>query len=141
MPERKISYEKFSAKRDVGVSVTAPSYQRLFIDAALALTDFRFAQDLIETKERKQIKVTGKDFEELLKNWLLAVFALSKEQKFLPRRIVIDKFAATSLEASLHGENHNPLKHGGLDSVSELVTENLKITTSPEGFSVRVACR
>jgi len=144
MPERKVQYEPLSPQKDVGFLLSAPSYERLFIDAALALTDFRFRLEFIESLERKQIEVTGQDLTGLMSAWLLAVFQLSKTEGFIARRIVFEKFDGTFLRASLHGEKHSPLKHGGNDSVTDVLTEQVVLgeVTYPEtAFTVQVKLR
>ena len=144
MPERKIAYDRISIQKDVGLLLTAPSYERLFIDTALASTDFRFPLELIETAEQKRIEVKAKSLAELMAIWLQAVFALSQQDKFLPKRIVFEKFDGTSIKASLHGEKHNALKHGGNDSVTAVVCEGIRLGEAklPEsGFTVQVQYR
>lgn len=141
MPERKIQYEPLSPQKDVGFLLSAPSYERLFIDAALALTDFRFRLELIETSERIQIEVKGKNLTDLMAEWLSAVFHMSKDNHFIPRRIVFEKFDGTSLKASLHGEKHSALKHGGNDTVVDLIKEKVVLgeVAYPEpAFTVQV---
>lgn len=139
MPERKITYEALSPQRDVGFVLSAPSYERLFIDAALALTDFRFRLELIETTQRQQIEVKGKNLETLMIAWLRAVLTLSQTERFIPRRIVFERFDGSQLKASLHGERHSALKHGGNDSIGEIVSVSLGEATSPDPvFTVQV---
>lgn len=144
MPERKITYDRISIQKDVGLILTAPSYERLFIDTALASTDFRFPLDLIETAEQKKIEVKAANLPALMTAWLEAVFSLSQKDKFIPKRIVFERFDQSSIKASLHGEKHNALKHGGNDSVIAVVPEGIRLGEAklPEsGFTVQVQYR
>lgn len=112
MRERKIEYQTLNQKADVGFYVTAPSLERLYIDAALALTDLRVKLDQIKEETKRTIAVEADAKDALLRIWLGACLTLFDKEKFLPKRILFTRFDGKKIEATLHGEIYAPLRHG-----------------------------
>jgi SHS2 domain-containing protein len=112
MPERKITYDRFQEKAHSGILVKAPSWERLYIDGALALTDVMARLDAIEASDKHRLTVTGTNSQNLMLNWLNEILKVFESKKFVSRRIVFDKFDGKSITATLSGEGYVPLKHG-----------------------------
>ncbi len=127
MPERKIDYESIIRKTDIGFMVRAPSMQRLYIDAALALTDHLTKLDLISDSERLQLKVEGETREAVMAHWLNEVASLFDSRKFLTRRIVFDSFDGKKIAATLWGESYSPLKHGSVAGVKIIDANRIEL--------------
>ena len=51
MPERIVEYQRLEQKAGTGFLVMAPSWQRLYSDAALCLTDLRVKLDRIDQEK------------------------------------------------------------------------------------------
>ena len=122
MPERKLSYESLSHHSNAGFRIKAPSLQRLFIDSALALTDFMARVDTIDEKDRKPLKAQGGNREELMFAWLTKINALFERDKFLCKRIVFNHFDGKKIEATAFGETHDPFRHGSLPEMKTFGT-------------------
>ena len=60
MPERVVTYQIINQKLDTGFLLTAPSLQRLYIDGALALTDFLVQLDRVKTENTRTLTATGR---------------------------------------------------------------------------------
>ncbi len=112
MPERRVTYEVIGKGQQNGIEVRAPSAQRLFIDAALGLCDYRVALDLVKEQDKESISVEGTSIFELFHHWLDAVAAIYGKNKFLPSRIVFTQFDTKSLKATLTGEAYVSARHG-----------------------------
>ena len=145
MPERKIAYEKLQGKSHHGIVVKAPSWQRLYIDAALALTDSLVPLDSIHDTETKTVSVQGANLKELMEHWLKAIILLFRNDKFLCRRVVFEKFDGKSIQARCFGEAYDRIRHGlpGGDfiDVNGLPMEIGEGTGSESGFFVKVFLR
>ncbi len=141
MPERLVSYQVVNHQQDSGVSLTAPSLERLFIDGALALTDFLVQLDRVQAVETHQVKVAGANRDELMAKWIGEILTLFEKDKFLSRRIVFTKFDGRLIEATLYGEKFDAIRHGGSPRLRSLVPRSFVISDSgqdvPE-FSVRM---
>lgn len=134
MPERKIQYFPIINKAHPGLEVTAPSMERLYVDAALSLTDMMSRLDTIEVKDKQSVDVAGENRDALMANWLNEILQLFEKKRFLAKRIVFNKFDGKKISASLHGETHVPTKHGSA-SLLKAVTKNEMVIgerTQPE---------
>lgn len=127
MPERAIEYQILEHKADTGFLVKAPSLQRLYIDAGLALTDLRVKLDRIAEKEKQIVSVAGETREALLVAWLNEVLFLFERHSFLVRRIVFDVFDGKKIKATLWGESYDPLRHGSLSEIKAVTYHQLKL--------------
>jgi SHS2 domain-containing protein len=127
MPERKIEYQVLEHKADTGFLVKAPFLQRLYIDAALALTDMRVQLDRIQEGERQAIQVTAENRERLLVAWLTEILILFERDRFLARRIVFDAFDGKSIRATLWGQSYDPLRHGKVSEIKAVTYHQLEI--------------
>jgi SHS2 domain-containing protein len=110
--ERKISYVVIAQGQLSGLTVAAPSLQRLFIDAGLALSDYRISLDLVKEVTKETVTVSGPNLETLLLHWLNATAQLFTEKKFLPYRIIFNQFDGKKIEAALTGETYESARHG-----------------------------
>ena len=128
MPERKIEYQTLEHTADIGFKVNAPSWERLYIDSALAMTDMLVKLDHIQTLERKKAKTSGETRESLMVKWLNEVLFLFEKEKFLARRIVFDRFDGKSIEATLTGETYDPIRHGAVSEVKAATHHQLSLT-------------
>lgn len=141
MPERVVTYQVINQKLDTGFILTAPSLQRLYIDGALALTDFLVQLDRVRTEDTRTLSVAGENREKLMANWITAVLALFEKEHFLARRIVFKKFDGKQIEASLFGEKFDSIRHGGSPHLKALVPQEFQVSDKmdPEPqFSLKV---
>lgn len=134
MPERKITYDRFQEQDRNGILVKAPSWERLYIDAALALTDVIGRLDAVDVVDKERLTASGKNTAELMLNWLNEILKLFREKKFLARRIVFEKFDGKTITATLSGESHKPLRHGVPPEIHVLESAHLSFGdgTNPE---------
>lgn len=141
MPERKIEYSVLAHKADTGLRVTAPSWARLYIDSALALTDKRVQLDLIKEDAKQTVKVKGKDKETLFVKWLNEVLVLFEKDKFLCRRIVFDSFDLSHIEATLWGDTYEGTRHGSVSEIKAVTYHELKIGEVPDALNPEFAAQ
>ncbi|NBX67944.1 MAG: archease [Proteobacteria bacterium] len=127
MPERKLSYQPLDHKSDTGFSIEAPSLQRLYIDAASALTDLMVKLDLIEENEKRTISVEAPNKEQLLVKWLNEILFLFEKDKFLSKKIVFDFFDGKKITASLFGEFYQPVRHGHVSEIKAVTFHQLEL--------------
>jgi SHS2 domain-containing protein len=131
MPERKIEYERLEHKADTGFLVKAPSWLRLFTDAALCLTDLRVRLDRITDAEKRTAEVVSDDKEGLMVKWLTEVLFLFEKERFLPKRIVLTKFDGKSIQATFWGQTFDPLRHGSVSEIKAVTYHQLQLGEIP----------
>jgi SHS2 domain-containing protein len=127
MPERKIDYKRLEHKADMGFQLTAPSWQRLYTDAALCLTDIRVKLDRISDGEKRTVQVVAEDKEGLMVKWLTEILFLFEKGGFLAKRVVFTKFDGKSIQATLWGELYNPLRHGSVSEIKAVTYHQLQL--------------
>lgn len=127
MPERIVSYQVVNQKQDTGFLLTAPSLQRLYIDGALALTDFLVKLDRVNAVDTRTLSAQGDNRETLMADWIGAVLTLFENEKFLAKRIVFKRFDGKQIEASLFGEDFDSIRHGGSPNLKALVPKEYQI--------------
>ena len=139
MAERKIDYQTFQHQAHSGFVITAPSLARLYVDAALSLTDQLSRLDRIESRDCKEIKVSGGTREELMRIWLNWVLEAFAKDKFLSHRIVFNQFDGKTISATLWGETYQPVKHGHVVEVKAIEAGQIEIgdkaTPEPHFFA------
>ncbi len=123
----KVSYEVLEHKSDTGFMVTAPSFQRLYVNAALALTDMRVSLDLIDTGLKKTVEVSADDKESLMVKWLNEILYLFDAERFLCGVVVITEFSLKKIKATLHGQTYIPTKHGHVSEIKAVTYHQLQI--------------
>jgi len=126
MPERALTYESINNKKHSGFIVTAPSWQRLYIDSALALTDLLVDLDLIKEIDKKTVEACGETKETLMVSLLNEVSKLFDTEKFLAHRVVFNTFDGKKITASLFGETYHNVRHGyasDIKSIHEKIVE------------------
>ncbi len=127
MPERRIEYLPFQDKALSGFQLTAPSLERLFIDAALAMTDQMVRLESIHEVDKHSVKIEGDGKETLLSNWLNEVLALFDKKGFLCRRIVFQGFDGKKIQATIHGESHNSIRHGHVTKNKTVKNDQIEV--------------
>ena len=130
MRERKIEYQCLEHKADTGFLVTAPSLERLYIDAGLALTDMMVKLSQIQEKERRSISISADNREALMVRWLNELLFLFEQHKFLCRRIVFTQFDGKRISATLHGEHYDSIRHGHVSEIKAATYHQLKLGDS-----------
>ena len=132
MAERKVEYKTLEHKADTGFLVTAPSWERLYIDAALSLTDIMVKLEHIEPKDRQTVTLSAENRESLMVRWLNDVLFLFEQQKFLARRIVFNQFDGKQILATLWGEAYHPVRHGGCSEIKAVTYHQLELGDRPK---------
>jgi SHS2 domain-containing protein len=127
MAERKIEYQTLAHKADTGFQVTAPSMERLYIDAALALTDQMVKLSQVGEGERRVLSVQAEKADQLMVKWLNEILFLFEKEKILCRRIVFSKFDGKSIAATVFGEKYDPVRHGHVSEIKAVTYHQLQL--------------
>ena len=131
MPERKIEYQVLEHRAEPGFFLSAPSLERLYVDAGLALTDRLARLDAIQPGERRTLSVTGETRAALMTQWINGLVTLFDKERFLSRRIVFSGFDGKRIQATLQGEKHDPIRHGQGQAIGKISEKNVEVGESP----------
>jgi SHS2 domain-containing protein len=100
---------------DVAVELTASSAAALFADAAVAFADTLIDLDAIRETTSRTITVSAPELDLLLLDWLGELLFAFEAQNLLVRRADVNlagEPGAYTLDATIHGETLDPLRHG-----------------------------
>ncbi|MCB0416229.1 MAG: archease [Bdellovibrionales bacterium] len=137
MPEARLDYQKIKNLAKPGFVMEAPSMERLYINAGLALTDLLVDINTVQDQERHTIVVEAPNKEGLMAAWLGEILAHYQNSGFLCRRIVFDKFDGKRIQATLRGEKYSPLRHGhihAIKGIAETLEFGERLDTHPVFF-------
>lgn len=125
MKPESIDYTPLEHTADSGFLVRAPSWERLYIHAALALTDQMVKLSSISESEKLRVSVEAESKERLMVKWLNEILFQFEKNRFLCKRIVFEKFSLSSIKSSLWGEKYVPSKHGHFSEIKAVTYHQL----------------
>ncbi|MGI0002999.1 MAG: archease, partial [Nitrosopumilaceae archaeon] len=98
---------------DAIIEINASNLKEAFAVAGQSVVDITLDSEKVEEKEKKQLKVTGKDLRYLLFNWLEEVNYQLITEGFAIHRFVLDisKNSEYKLNATAYGEPLDLQKH------------------------------
>ncbi len=122
-------YKFLEHTADVGIEVEAEDIERLFEEAARAISDFMVYIDRVECKERKEISVEGESLEDLLVNFLTELLALLDSEMFIWRdvKVRIEKDRGFKLHGEVFGERYSEEKHGYKGYIKAITYHGIRI--------------
>ena len=108
-----MSYKLLDHATDAVIEITASNLKEAFVVAGQSVVDITLDSEKVEEKEKKQLKVTGKDLRYLLFNWLEEVNYQLITEGFAIHRFTIDisKNLEYKLNATAYGEPLDLQKH------------------------------
>jgi len=108
-----MSYKLLDHATDAVIEITASNLKKAFTVAGQSVVDITLDSEKVEEKEKKQLKVTGKDLRYLLFNWLEEVNYQLITEGFAIHRFELDisKNSEYKLNATAYGEPLDLQKH------------------------------
>ena len=115
---------------DAIIEITASNLKEAFVVAGQSVVDITLNSEKVEEKEKKQLKVTGKDLRYLLFNWLEEVNYQLITEGFAIHRFTIDisKNLEYKLNATAYGEPLDLQKHHFRVEIKEPTFHEMEIT-------------
>jgi len=106
-----MTYKFLSHTADVKFTATEKNLERMFTESARALFETIYGKIKIQENQKKEIKIKGKDTEELLYNFLEEFLYLLDAKNFIPSKVKEIKISNGSLTSQNLG---NTQKIGGV---------------------------
>lgn len=127
-------YEIFEHTADLGLHVSAPSFEQLCVDAARGLFSV-IAGDLVQIQADKQERVSIAGTEPV---WLLFDMVSELHAAFELRRMLFSKFQvsvdAAGLEATAWGEPYDPAVHSLAHEIKAITQHGLDVQHDAAGW-------
>ena len=127
-----IDYAPIRHQADFGFRLEAPSLQRLYVHAALALTDMRAPLRTIQEKEKRTVELEGESHKDLMVRWLNGILNLYKDEKFLCCNIVFTVFDGKKIVATCWGEPQDSIRHGSFSPIKSVNEDKSEMGESSE---------
>lgn len=108
-----MSYKYLEHATDAFIEVNAPNLEEAFVVAAKSVANTIFDTDRVDEKKERQIKVTGKDLNYLLYNWLEELIILTITEGFAWKtvKLKLEKDQEYRISATFLGEEIDFKKH------------------------------
>ncbi len=132
------TYRFLEHTADMGIEATAASLEGLFVQAARALNEMIFGQELFGGSESLQIDVSGEDLGDLLVRWLTELLYLIETDYFVASRFMIDTLTPYRLQARVAGERLHPDNMHAVREVKAITYHRLDVTSSSRGWRAQV---
>jgi SHS2 domain-containing protein len=136
------SFEILDHPADMGFRAWAPSREKLFETAALAVTSILVDLDDIAESIAIDVHVEAEDEDLLLYNWLSEILFLFDADGALLKRFQINEFMTSGdkceLSANAFGESFSSERHQVKTYVKAVTLHQLKILRKAEAFEAQV---
>lgn len=108
-----MSYRYLEHATDALIEVKASSLEEAFVLAARSVVETILDMNSVEMKKTRQLRVTGKDLNYLLYNWLEEIIILTITDGFAVKsvKVKIEKNSEYEILADLEGEDIDIKKH------------------------------
>lgn len=108
-----MSYRYLEHATDAFIEVKASSLEEAFVLAARSVVETILDMNSVEVKKIRQLRVTGKDLNYLLYNWLEEIIILTITDGFAVKsvKVKIEKNSEYAILADLEGEDIDIKKH------------------------------
>lgn len=123
---------------DLGIEAQGTSLAEAYQNAARGLVSVILDLSMVETREQKQISLSGSDHEQLLIRWLSEILYLYDGQGFVCKEFVIHNLTPSLLNATVRGEMFNSGKHTTYMDVKAVTYHQLVVREDERGGLVRV---
>ena len=133
-------YNVFDHTADLGLEIYGKTVEELFANAAFAIFDSISDLKNVHATVERQIVVEGKDWEDLLVNYLREVLYLFNGESLLLNKFSIMEINHQHLEGLVSGEIYNSSKHRIHTEIKAVTYHQISVRETPVGWTGRVIC-
>lgn len=131
-------YTEFDHTADIGVDIYGHTLEELFQNAGYALFDTIVNVTAITPTVIRSIKISGKDPEMLLMNWLRELLYFFSVYQEVYAEFTIDALHADTLEATIKGEPLELEKHQFHTEIKAITYHQFAVTHKRGRWKARV---
>ena len=135
---QKPPYELIDHTADFGLQVFGQGARELFHNAALALMDLLTDTAPPRGRQVRRISVAGRDWPDLMVNWLREILYLWAGEELLVRSIRIDAIGATRLSAQVETELFSPQHHVIKTEIKAVTYHQIRVSNKDDRWEARV---
>ncbi len=123
---------------DFGLRIFGDNPQKLFGNAAFALSDLISERERVAGRERIEIHAAGEDWPDLMFNWLRELLHLWTGKEFLVLEVKISAISEYELTAQAIGEVYDPEKHVLREEIKAVTYHRLTVEPTGNGWEAEV---
>jgi len=131
-------YQTFDHTADLGILVQAESPVALFEEAARALSAQSCGPRAFAATGETRISVTGRDWPDLMINWLRELLYLVNGKSLVFGPVGIHKLKEFSLDAVVPVDNAGCAPHDMLNEIKAVTYHQLQVEPSDDGWQARI---
>jgi SHS2 domain-containing protein len=133
-----VPYQTFDHTADLGVLVQAESVTALFEEAARALAAQICGPRPFEATGATRISVTGRDWPDLMINWLRELLYLVNGKQLVYGPVEIRMLAEFALEAVVPVDNAGCAPHDMVSEIKAVTYHQLQVEPRADGWQARI---
>lgn len=123
---------------DFGLRIFGDNPQKLFANAAFALSDLISERERLAGTERFEIHAAGEDWPDLMFNWLRELLSLWTGREFLIRDAEVSAISEYELTAQVGGDFYDPEKHVIREEIKAVTYHRLTMEPTGDGWEAEV---
>ncbi len=134
-------YKTFDHTADIGIEITGKTRKELFGNAVMAMFDVMvgpISEGEKKPLEKMKIKITGKDIEDTLINFLREILYLLNGKGWLTKKCKILALSNREIVTQLQGELYNDQKYALKTEIKAVTYHGLTINKSSKGWRAKV---
>ena len=133
-----MNYRIIEHTADFGIHVFGNNLNRLFGNAAHALFDLITDVDVLEEKEKINMRVSGSDWPDLMVNWLRELLCLWTVEDRLVKNIDIQRLTEYSLRAVATCDRYEPSRHSIKEEIKAVTYHQINVYQGESGWEAKV---
>ncbi len=130
-----MSYQIIDHTADIGIKITAPTLECLFIDSALAMFDI-IGYSVKGVDQKVEISLKSNSIEDLLHDFLSELLYIYETDNIAFSRIKIKKLLKNSLSVTVYGEIVE--QEQAKTEIKAVTYHRLKIEKNEDKYSVEI---
>ena len=138
MPRPQKGFTLLDHPADLGIEAYGNTLAEAFEQAALGLISIIVDVSKIEPRHSRIISIQGVDVEHLLVRWLEEILYLYDGEHFVGGCIHVSQVGSSRLQAVVHGEPFDPIRHETRMDVKAVTYHQLEVHQEQEKSWVRV---
>ena len=138
MASDRAPYREIEHTADLGIEITAADLPGLFTAAGEALYSLIADSQTIESREARNIYVTGDDPEDLLHAWLRELLALFNLEGFVGKQCEIAHISDGTVRGRVRGEILDPKRHAFYTEIKGVTYHDFRVWQETGGWHARI---
>ena len=131
-------YQTIDHTADIGIAVQADNVETLFTEAARALSELIFDQRAFTATETVSLAVKGRDWPDLMINWLRELLFLWNGDNRIIGPVTIRRIEPFTVEATVPVDNTPCDPHDIFNEIKAVTYHQIQVEKQASGWRARI---